>query len=445
MPPTDIERVLRDLSVSVEALKEHLPERHSIVDRLESALEAAREPCGVYFVGAFSAGKSTLINTLCGEGVCEVGVKPTTSDLVKIPYSKAAISTVLFDSPGIDAPQFSHHKEKSLRAARRADVTVLVVPWNKPIGDADLPLLKEVLSRKGEVVVAVNTFDVPLDPEQRAQSKTEVVAKMNEFLEGLSEPRIFFVAAKTGKEEFSEFERYLNGTLLQPKRRHGKKSQLLLNALLEGEDSLRQEFSKANKVLDDQHRPTFDRIQCDSARLRKEIAELERETEKLETKMEKAKERYYDCKLRSAAGIDPSKVLKDAGASSGIGVGVGKFLDMAGAGGAGMVLGGVSGAVVGGVSGVFQQMSIRKQADMLANSERKKQEQLGETHGKTEERLQKVHQEFSAKEQEERSIRKKVEDIKRGRDSALEKIVETKRLAQQQIQRSQPQGRLSSL
>ena len=54
--------------------------------RIQSELEVAKaDYCRgpmVMFVGAFSAGKSTFINTILGQkDHCKVGVRPTTTDL----------------------------------------------------------------------------------------------------------------------------------------------------------------------------------------------------------------------------------------------------------------------------------------------------------------------------------------------------------------------------
>lgn len=54
----------------------------------------------VLVYGIYNAGKSTLVNVLCGKEVAEVGDRPTTAKTQ--PYD--AGKYILMDTPGIDAP-----------------------------------------------------------------------------------------------------------------------------------------------------------------------------------------------------------------------------------------------------------------------------------------------------------------------------------------------------
>ena len=100
-------------------------------DDISEGLQAEtdyKKPVMVIFLGATSAGKSTLINTLIGETRCPVGIKPTTQKLQEILWG----SILLVDSPGLDAMKQDEQK-KAMDAAHRADLAVVMTSANQPL------------------------------------------------------------------------------------------------------------------------------------------------------------------------------------------------------------------------------------------------------------------------------------------------------------------------
>ena len=177
--------------------------------RLEAGVEAYRQPFGITFLGKYSAGKSTMINSLLRDQIarqpsdpptsarrptdkttdncfpCATGIRPTTQSVQSylydlklnsedLPPDDAAAGAqknhdapksggredaniYLFDSPGVDALLESpESRREALRAVRSSDVACFVINALQPPGEGELPILRELLHRKCQVIVVAN-------------------------------------------------------------------------------------------------------------------------------------------------------------------------------------------------------------------------------------------------------------------------------------------------
>ena len=137
---------------------------------LEVAEKDYNEKLMVMFVGAFSAGKSTLINSILGEERCDTGPDPTTKGLDFIDWHGVS----LVDTPGLDAMHQKEDQQTALEAARRANVAVVVTNANQALRKSELPLLKELLRQQASIVVAVNYWNLMTSEEKKEKSKKYV-------------------------------------------------------------------------------------------------------------------------------------------------------------------------------------------------------------------------------------------------------------------------------
>ena len=133
-----------------------------VKSKMETAKKDYEIDLMVMFVGAYSAGKSTLINTICEKDHCEVGIKPTTQDLRFIPWN----GVQLVDSPGLDAMDQEMHQKRSLEAAGRANVAVLVMHARQALRESERPLLKQMLESKSQVLVVLNFWNSMAEKEK---------------------------------------------------------------------------------------------------------------------------------------------------------------------------------------------------------------------------------------------------------------------------------------
>lgn len=101
-----------------------LPSDLRSLEKIEADLQKFEKPLRVAVVGCFSAGKSTLINSLVGAKVCKTGVRPVTMKLSHIPYQNGE-RIELVDTMGVDVLDFPEHKEETADAIANADAVIM--------------------------------------------------------------------------------------------------------------------------------------------------------------------------------------------------------------------------------------------------------------------------------------------------------------------------------
>ena len=149
-----------------------------IKDQLSQAEKDFDEKLMMMFLGSYSAGKSTLINSILKSCTCDTGVKPTTECLQFIPWEGG----FLVDSAGVDAPNRPEHDETALKAAARSNLAVVVVNGLQPLRNSEGPILRELLASKSDIVVAINYWNVLGTDEKRKESMSvveEIFAELN--------------------------------------------------------------------------------------------------------------------------------------------------------------------------------------------------------------------------------------------------------------------------
>ncbi len=96
-------------------------------------------------MGQVKAGKSSLINALMNEHVCETGVMPQTREVRRYSYSipGSANSVELLDTPGYSEADVSSQQLHEIQSASdQADIVLLVMAANAPARDADVKLVQ---------------------------------------------------------------------------------------------------------------------------------------------------------------------------------------------------------------------------------------------------------------------------------------------------------------
>ncbi len=138
----------------------------------------------IAFLGRPNVGKSTLINRLLGEErLVTLDLPGTTRDTVAVPFEREGQRYVLIDTAGVRrrarvreaVEKFS--VIKSLEAAERADVIVLVLDAREGVTEQDASLLGLVLETGRAVVLAVNKWD-GLSRERRAWVRAGVERRL---------------------------------------------------------------------------------------------------------------------------------------------------------------------------------------------------------------------------------------------------------------------------
>jgi GTP-binding protein len=123
-------------------------------------------PLRVAVVGRPNAGKSTLVNRLCGEERSIVDAAPgTTRDAIDTPLSVRGKDYLLIDTAGIRRrPKVRARVErfsvvKAFAAVERAHVVLLLVDATTGIADQDLRIAEQVAESGKAIAILVNKWD----------------------------------------------------------------------------------------------------------------------------------------------------------------------------------------------------------------------------------------------------------------------------------------------
>jgi GTP-binding protein Era len=118
----------------------------------------------VAMVGRPSAGKSTLINLLCGQKVSIVSAVPqTTRNAIRGIVNREQGQLVFIDTPGIHISEKKINRkltETAERSAAEADLLLYVLDASRPPGPEEEAIAGSLLSRTGRMAAAINKIDM---------------------------------------------------------------------------------------------------------------------------------------------------------------------------------------------------------------------------------------------------------------------------------------------
>lgn len=117
----------------------------------------------VALVGLFSAGKSTLINTLTHSGLA-TGAVPTTAVVAEVELPGSDGTVHLLDTPGVDSTDDAH-RDATEAALYQADAVLLVMDYQHVEADENLELASGFATGAKRLVIVVNQVDKHLDFE----------------------------------------------------------------------------------------------------------------------------------------------------------------------------------------------------------------------------------------------------------------------------------------
>ena len=149
-------------------------------------------------IGRPSAGKSTLLNKMCGEKVSIVSKAPqTTRNAIRGIVTRADIGQIVFiDTPGRHASEKKMNKrlmDVSERALADSDLILYVIDASREAGneEEEIASLLEPLAEK--IIIAVNKTDLP------SVSLEKTKDFINKRFKDISDGRIFPVSAYCGQ------------------------------------------------------------------------------------------------------------------------------------------------------------------------------------------------------------------------------------------------------
>ncbi|MDR1278144.1 MAG: GTPase Era [Treponema sp.] len=155
--------------------------------------DSEKKSAFVAVVGRPSAGKSTLVNKICGEKVAIVSAVPqTTRNAIRGILNRPDGQLVFVDTPGrhLSGKKFNKKlTEVSGRQAEDADLVLYVLDASRPPGPEEEAIAQWLAPLAGKTAAAINKIDAPgANPAQAA-------AFLEEHLPGLKPERRFPLSA----------------------------------------------------------------------------------------------------------------------------------------------------------------------------------------------------------------------------------------------------------
>jgi len=149
----------------------------------------------VAIIGRPSAGKSTLVNKICGEKVSIVSAVPqTTRDAIRGICTKEQGQLVFVDTPGRHKSEKKFNiklSEISAKAVEDSDLVLYVLDSTRPPGPEEIEIAELLASHSGRTVAAINKID---DKNADIAGAREFISQ---YLPGLL--TVCQVSAKTGE------------------------------------------------------------------------------------------------------------------------------------------------------------------------------------------------------------------------------------------------------
>ena len=190
------------MPVSAAEGREMAELREGIAERLpETPAEKEEGALRIVVLGKRNAGKSTLVNALCGSDRMMVDpLAGTTRDAVEVPFrakggAYAAIDTAGFRREGrLEHPVEIYAAARTREALQGADVALLLLDATQPVSALDKKIAREIRDAAKPVLIAVNKWDL-----MGSVRTGQYQAHLEDALRGLDFAPLVFISAKEGR------------------------------------------------------------------------------------------------------------------------------------------------------------------------------------------------------------------------------------------------------
>lgn len=222
--------------------------QQSLVRVKDLAIKLKKQEFAIAFCGHFSAGKSSMINTIMGENILPSSPIPTSANLVKIKsgedyakvyfkediphiyqapydfekvktyckdgdqiqsieisYSKTSIpkDVLIMDTPGIDSTDDAH-RIATESALHLADLVFYVMDYNHVQSELNFLFTKELTEAGKEVYLVINQIDKHREEELRFEDfQDSVVESFASW--GVKPAKIFYTSLKQENHPYNQF------------------------------------------------------------------------------------------------------------------------------------------------------------------------------------------------------------------------------------------------
>ena len=162
----------------------------------------------IAIVGRPNVGKSTLLNTICGEKIAIVSNKPqTTRNRITGILTKGENQYIFLDTPGVHKPRtaLGDFMVKTANGSiGESDVTLLVVEPVPSVGDIEKGILERIKASKSPCILVVNKVD--------EHTPVDIAETINAYSSEYTFDAVVPMSAKSGKGIdglFEEVDKFL--------------------------------------------------------------------------------------------------------------------------------------------------------------------------------------------------------------------------------------------
>ncbi len=263
--------LLTSLLAEIEILSDQ-----ELKNKLESVIENLENLFSIVFIGEFSTGKSTIINTLLGQDTLPEGITPTTDQITVLKYGDQVAESIeygnrvvsipedrlkgvlIVDTPGTNVT-IEQHQRLTEEFIPKADIVLFTIGAERAVTGSEARLIEFIKEEwLKNIVFILNKIDIAKDEAEAA----ELIQHTSQELERAFnfKPRIIPVSAKNAKSAmassdkqaysesgFEDLESYIFKTLGEEERIRMKiesSSDLALSLCSETDKALDANLSK---------------------------------------------------------------------------------------------------------------------------------------------------------------------------------------------------------
>lgn len=277
--------LLTNLLAEIEILSDD-----DLKNKLTSVIENLENLFSIVFIGEFSTGKSSIINTLLGIDALPEGITPTTDEITVLKYGEQTIESIengsrlisipeqrlkgilLVDTPGTNVT-IEQHQKITEEFIPKADIVFFTIGAERAVTGSETKLIEFIKEEwLKNIVFVLNKIDVAKDGQELDQLISHTSGELERAFS--FKPNIIPVSAKLAKEAkaksdselllksgFSELEDYIFKTLGEEERVRMKiesSSELALSLCAETEKAIDANLDKISqdtaKLTEFQHK-----------------------------------------------------------------------------------------------------------------------------------------------------------------------------------------------
>ncbi len=277
--------LLTNLLAEIEILSDD-----DLKNKLNSVIENLENLFSIVFIGEFSTGKSSIINTLLGIDALPEGITPTTDEITVMKYGDQTLESIengsrlisipeerlkgilLVDTPGTNVT-IEQHQKITEEFIPKADIVFFTIGAERAVTGSETKLIEFIKEEwLKNIVFVLNKIDVAKDQQELDQLISHTSGELERAFS--FKPNIIPVSAKLAKEAkaksdselllksgFSELEDYIFKTLGEEERVRMKiesSSELALSLCTETERAIDANLDKISqdtaKLTEFQHK-----------------------------------------------------------------------------------------------------------------------------------------------------------------------------------------------